>query len=107
MAQKQVLALVKIQIPAGQASPAPPVGTALGPHGVAIMDEKLEIASGRIPSGIDPSQASSYIVNPLKAEARGRGGSRVFSTHPPTAERVERLRNGSWNQGTVGGGPIS
>ena len=38
MAKKHVAALVKIQIPAGQASPAPPVGTALGPHGVAIMD---------------------------------------------------------------------
>jgi len=38
MAKKKVLALVKIQIPAGQATPAPPVGTALGPHGVAIMD---------------------------------------------------------------------
>lgn len=38
MAKKQIAALVKIQIPAGQASPAPPVGTALGPHGVAIMD---------------------------------------------------------------------
>ncbi|NNE97029.1 MAG: 50S ribosomal protein L11 [Acidimicrobiales bacterium] len=38
MAKKKVLALVKIQIPAGQASPAPPVGTALGPYGVAIMD---------------------------------------------------------------------
>jgi large subunit ribosomal protein L11 len=38
MAKKQVAAIVKIQIPAGQASPAPPVGTALGPHGVAIMD---------------------------------------------------------------------
>ncbi len=38
MAKKKVLAVVKIQIPAGQASPAPPVGTALGPHGVAIMD---------------------------------------------------------------------
>ena len=38
MAKKKVVALVKIQIPAGQASPAPPVGTALGPHGVAIMD---------------------------------------------------------------------
>ena len=38
MAKKKVAALVKIQIPAGQASPAPPVGTALGPHGVAIMD---------------------------------------------------------------------
>jgi large subunit ribosomal protein L11 len=29
---------LKLQIPAGQASPAPPVGTALGPHGVNIMD---------------------------------------------------------------------
>jgi large subunit ribosomal protein L11 len=38
MAKKKVAAIVKIQIPAGQASPAPPVGTALGPHGVAIMD---------------------------------------------------------------------
>ena len=38
MAKKKVSAVVKIQIPAGQATPAPPVGTALGPHGVAIMD---------------------------------------------------------------------
>jgi large subunit ribosomal protein L11 len=38
MAKKKVTAVVKIQIPAGQATPAPPVGTALGPHGVAIMD---------------------------------------------------------------------
>ena len=38
MAKKKVMAIVKIQIPAGQATPAPPVGTALGPHGVAIMD---------------------------------------------------------------------
>ena len=38
MAKKKVAAIVKIQIPAGKATPAPPVGTALGPHGVAIMD---------------------------------------------------------------------
>ncbi len=38
MAKKKVAALIKIQIPAGQATPAPPVGTALGPHGIAIMD---------------------------------------------------------------------
>ncbi len=38
MAKKRVAAIVKIQIPAGKATPAPPVGTALGPHGVAIMD---------------------------------------------------------------------
>jgi large subunit ribosomal protein L11 len=38
MAKKNVVAIVKIQIEAGKASPAPPVGTALGPHGIAIMD---------------------------------------------------------------------
>ena len=36
--KKKVLALVKLRIRAGQATPAPPVGTALGPHGIAIMD---------------------------------------------------------------------
>lgn len=36
--KKKVAAIVKLQIPAGQATPAPPVGTALGPHGVAIME---------------------------------------------------------------------
>ncbi len=35
---KEVLAVVKIQIPAGKANPAPPVGPALGPHGINIMD---------------------------------------------------------------------
>ena len=54
MAKKKVKAVVKIQIPAGQATPAPPVGTALGPHGVAIMDfckaynEKTEGQRGQI-----------------------------------------------------------
>ena len=38
MAKKKLAAIVKIQIPAGKATPAPPVGTALGPHGVQIMD---------------------------------------------------------------------
>ena len=36
--KKKVLALVKLQIKAGAATPAPPVGTALGQHGVNIMD---------------------------------------------------------------------
>ncbi|MBA1336418.1 MAG: LSU ribosomal protein L11p (L12e) [Firmicutes bacterium] len=34
---KKVVGMVKLQIPAGKATPAPPVGTALGPHGVNIM----------------------------------------------------------------------
>jgi large subunit ribosomal protein L11 len=37
MPPKKVIALVKLQIPAGQATPAPPVGPALGQHGVNIM----------------------------------------------------------------------
>jgi large subunit ribosomal protein L11 len=38
MAKRRVTAVVKIQLPAGKATPAPPVGTALGPHGVQTME---------------------------------------------------------------------
>jgi large subunit ribosomal protein L11 len=38
MARRRVTAIVKIQLPAGAATPAPPVGTALGPHGVQTME---------------------------------------------------------------------
>ena len=38
MAPKKQIAFVKLQVPAASATPAPPVGTALGPHGVNIMD---------------------------------------------------------------------
>ncbi len=34
---KKVVGMIKLQIPAGKATPAPPVGTALGPHGINIM----------------------------------------------------------------------
>jgi len=54
MGKKKVRAIVKIQLPAGQATPAPPVGTALGPHGVNIMDfvraynEKTQSMAGQV-----------------------------------------------------------
>ena len=38
MAKKEVIAQVKLVIPAGKANPAPPVGPALGPHGINIME---------------------------------------------------------------------
>lgn len=38
MGRKRLMTVLKLQIPAGQASPAPPVGPALGQHGVNIMD---------------------------------------------------------------------
>jgi len=59
--------------------------------------ERLDAYASRIPSNVDPNQASAYIINPLKAQARGRGGtSRLFSTHPPTEERIARLRGRDW-----------
>ena len=51
---KRVRAVVKLQIPAGRANPAPPVGTALGPHGINIVDfckaynERTQAQSGQI-----------------------------------------------------------
>jgi large subunit ribosomal protein L11 len=38
MGRRRLTAVVKMQLPAGQATPAPPVGTALGPHGVNLME---------------------------------------------------------------------
>ena len=61
---------------------------------------RLETYSQRIPSGVNPSQASNYIIDPLKAQARGRGGGggfgKMFSTHPPTEERIRRLESRDW-----------
>ena len=59
--------------------------------------ERLEAFANRIPSDVDPNQASSYIINPLKAQARGgRGAGKWFSTHPPTEDRVRKLRERAW-----------
>jgi large subunit ribosomal protein L11 len=38
MGRKRLVTTLKMQLPAGQATPAPPVGTVLGPHGVNLMD---------------------------------------------------------------------
>ena len=38
MGKKKVKTVIRLQIPAGKATPAPPVGTALGPHGINIME---------------------------------------------------------------------
>jgi large subunit ribosomal protein L11 len=47
MAKRRVVAIVKIQLPAGKATPAPPVGTALGPHGVQIIPVEITIYEDR------------------------------------------------------------
>ena len=59
MAPKKVLANVKLQIRAGQANPAPPVGTALGQHGVNIMDfcKQYNEATQQQMGQVDPRRA--------------------------------------------------
>jgi large subunit ribosomal protein L11 len=62
MAKKKVLALVKLQIKAGAATPAPPVGTALGQHGVNIMDfcRQYNEATQQLSGQIIPVELTIY-----------------------------------------------
>ena len=59
---KRVIAFVKLQVPAGQATPAPPVGTALGPHGVNIMDfcKQFNVQTQSQPGMIIPVELTIY-----------------------------------------------
>ena len=60
---KRIAAFVKLQVPAGQATPAPPVGTALGPHGVNIMDfcKQFNAQTQSQPGMIIPVELSIYV----------------------------------------------
>jgi heat shock protein HtpX len=61
-------------------------------NGLADALETLERGAHAIPLAVNPSTAPLYIVNPLAAFG-GRGLRSLFSSHPPTAERVRRLRS--------------
>ena len=82
MAKKKVLTVVKIQIPAGQATPAPPVGTALGPHGVAIMDfcKEYNARTEAQRGSVVPAEISIY---------EDRTFSFILKT-PPTSELIKK-----------------
>lgn len=62
MGRKRLVTTVKIQLPAGQATPAPPVGTVLGPHGVNLMDfvKAYNDATGSQRGQIIPVEISIY-----------------------------------------------
>jgi large subunit ribosomal protein L11 len=59
---KKVVAIVKLQIPAGKANPAPPVGPALGQHGVNIMDfcKNFNYKTAKEGDSIIPVEISIY-----------------------------------------------
>ena len=64
------------------------------PDALASALLKLEQASRQVPapSSLKPSEAHLFIVNPLRGGQRARSLASLFSTHPPTPERVARLR---------------
>ena len=62
MSDKAVTTIVKLQIPAGKANPAPPVGTALGPHGVNMQEfcTQFNNQTGSLGDTIIPVEISIY-----------------------------------------------
>jgi large subunit ribosomal protein L11 len=90
MAKKKVAAVVRIQITAGQATPAPPVGTALGPHGINIMDfcKMYNSATESQRGTVVPAEISIY---------EDRSFTFITKT-PPAAELIKKaagLQKGS------------
>lgn len=63
MAPKKIQAFVKLQIPAGKANPAPPIGPALGQHGVNIMEfcKAFNAATQKLGDSVIPVVISIYV----------------------------------------------
>jgi large subunit ribosomal protein L11 len=80
--KKKVLANVKLQIKAGQATPAPPVGTALGQHGVNIMDfcKQYNEATQQLSGQVIPVELTIY---------EDRSFS-FITKQPPAAELIKQ-----------------
>jgi heat shock protein HtpX len=63
------------------------------PDALASALRKLEAAAGKVPvpATVSPAQAHLFIVNPFRGRQAAMSLANLFSTHPPTAERVARL----------------
>jgi len=82
---KKVRAFVKLQIPAGKATPAPPVGPALGPHGINIMAFCKEY------NARTSSQAGSII--PVELTIFADGSFSFITKTPPVADLLRKAVN--------------
>jgi large subunit ribosomal protein L11 len=80
--RKKIAALVKVQLQAGSATPAPPVGTALGPHGVNIMEfcKAYNAATETMRGNVVPVEITIY---------EDRSFSFITKT-PPAAELIKK-----------------
>src|SRR5918998_3630475 len=80
--RKKVLAVAKLQLRAGQATPAPPVGTALGQHGVNIMDFCKQYN--------DATQQQSGQVIPVELTIYEDRSFSFVTKQPPAAELIKQ-----------------
>src|SRR5579871_5053076 len=94
--KKKIAAVVKVQLNAGAATPAPPVGTALGPHGVNIMDfcKQYNAATESQRGNVIPVEITVY---------EDRSFTFILKT-PPAAELIKKaagVQKGSKTPHTV------
>ena len=94
MAKKEVQALVKLQIPAGKANPAPPIGPALGPHGVNIMEFCKAFNS-------QTGQMGDTIVPVLMTIYNDRSFTFILKT-PPASQLVKKAAGVAKGAGKAG-----
>src|SRR5438093_9076013 len=80
--KKKVLALVKLQIKAGAATPAPPVGTALGQHGVNIMEFCRQYN--------EQTQSQAGQVIPVEMTIYEDRSFSFITKQPPAAELIKQ-----------------
>jgi large subunit ribosomal protein L11 len=100
--KKKIAAVVKVQLNAGQATPAPPVGTALGPHGVNIMDfcKQFNAKTAKEPDGmIIPVLVTIYtdrtftfiMKTPPASELLKRAAGIVKGSPEPNRNKVAKI----------------
>ncbi len=101
--KKEVVAIVKLQIPAGQANPAPPVGPALGQHGVNIMQFVQQFNAKT--KGMDPDLKVPVVITIYK----DRSFDFITKT-PPAADllrKAAKIAKGSGEPNKVKVGKVT
>jgi len=82
MAKKEIKAQVKLQIPAGKATPAPPIGPALGPHGINIVEFCKAFNA--------QTQAMGDTIIPVVLTIYGDRSFTFILKSPPSAELLKK-----------------
>ena len=91
---KKVMAMIKLQLPAGGATPAPPVGPALGQHGVNIMQfvKEYNERSASLAGNIVPVELTVYADRSFSLELKT----------PPASDRIKKGAGIPGGSGTAG-----